>query len=349
MFKKFLSKIGIGAATVNLVLDQQTARVGEEVTGTLQIQGGKVPQHIKAVYVNLYIKAQMGDKTAHRKIASIKAGANIRLISGQNLRMPFRYTLPELPQSSKYVSYSFQSSLDIPGALDPLDFDAFNVQPRAEVEMVQQALQSLGFQEKYESGEFNGYYQEFEYKATSSPFKGRIDELEIVMLPGNAGVELHIELDKRGRGLSGFLAEALDMDEQYAVIVIPIEQLTTREAAQKALGEFLEGELNNPHPSRTKTLPRISPTGQLIPPHGQTYGLNEKWTAGLAGGFVGYMIGTPIFTDDHAQHAEIDTYQGDTVRGQSGYDDYSGGDTGSDYGGGDFGGGDFGGGGGGDM
>jgi len=344
MFKKFLSKIGIGAATVNLVLDQQTARVGDEVTGTLQIQGGKVPQHIKAVFVNLYIQAQMGEKSVYRKIATVKVGSNIKLISGQNLRMPFRYTLPELPQSSKQVSYSFHSSLDIPGAIDPRDFDAFNVQPRASVAMVQQAVQALGFRETYGSGEFNGYYQTFEYKASSGPFQGRIDELELVILPGPAGVELHIELDKPSQGLGGLLTEALDLDEQYAVTELASEKLATVEDAQKALAEFLEAELNNPNPSRTKTLPRISSTGRLVSPTGQTYALDDKWTAGLAGGFVGFVIGAPLFDDQDPQHAETDTYMGDTVRSQGSYstDDYSGGD--SDYGGSDFGGGDFGGG-----
>ncbi|MEK3646088.1 sporulation protein [Aeribacillus sp. FSL M8-0235] len=39
LLRKYMSKIGIGSATVDLVLDKETYSPGEKVTGTLYIKG----------------------------------------------------------------------------------------------------------------------------------------------------------------------------------------------------------------------------------------------------------------------------------------------------------------------
>lgn len=292
MFKKFLSKIGIGAATVNLVLDQTTARIGEEVTGTIHIEGGNVDQQVDAIFVNLDIEAKKGDQLLHRKVDSVRVATNLQIKTGEKTQLPFRYVIPELPTTTKRVSYTFHTSLDIPGAIDKHDFDKFVIQPRASVAMVKDALQALGFQESYDSGEFDGYYQEFEYRATGGAFKGRIDELELIFLPVEEGVQLHVELDKRGRGLGGFLAEAMDLDEQYAAVLLPNEVLTSREATMNALVQFLEAELNNPHPNRYPTLPRHGIKGRKG--HHNVLGTT-------AGAFAGYAIADMLFDDDTAE------------------------------------------------
>jgi sporulation-control protein len=323
MLKKFLSKIGIGAATVDLVLDQQTARVGEEATGTIIINGGNVDQQIDAIFVNLDIEAKRGDHTARRKVDSVRVATNLQIKAGENMQMPFHYVIPELPQSTKYVSYTFHTSLDIPGAIDKHDFDRFIIQPRASVGLVKEALQAMGFQESYDSGEFDGYFQEFEYKVHSGPFRGRIDELELIFLPVAEGVEMHVELDKRGRGLGGFLAEALDRDEQYAVALIPNEALTSRDAVIEALTRFLEAELNNPHPNRYPTLPRHQHKGHHGH-HGHRKHGGGSIAGAVVGGFAGYALGEALFGND----------EGDAADGG----DLFGGDDGGDFG--DFGGGE---------
>ena len=60
------------------------------------------------------------------------------------------------------------------------------------------------------------FIQEFEFYPTSGPFRGRLKELEIVFYSiGEHDIEMIMEIDRRARGLSGFLAEALDLDESY--------------------------------------------------------------------------------------------------------------------------------------
>lgn len=330
MFKKFLSKIGIGAATVDLILDNNSSRVGEEVTGKIQIQGGNVDQQIGSIYVNLEIRVHSEEKIVQRRVESVLIAKNVTIGAGQHTQFPFRYTLPELPQSSKMVFYNFHTTLNIPGAINKHDSDTFYVLPRPSVALVQEALKSLGFQESHDSGEFNGFYQEFEYKVATGPFLGRIDELEVVLFPVQDGVHLHIELDKRGRGLGGFLAEAFDMDEQYAEIVFRHDTLTSRESVQKALTAFLEAELNNPQPNRIPTLPRLGRKAKGA--HGQhQHGkfldkTNPAYAAGLVSGFAGYALSIPLDASTGTSAGQSGNSSG------GGYSDFGGG--GGDFGGG---------------
>jgi sporulation-control protein len=55
---------------------------------------------------------------------------------------------------------------------------------------------------------------EFEFVASSGSFRGKLDELEVIFFPqSDEQMDLALQIDRKARGLGGFLAEALEMDE----------------------------------------------------------------------------------------------------------------------------------------
>lgn len=53
----------------------------------------------------------------------------------------------------------------------------------------------------------------------SGPYAGKLDELEVMFNEQSKDkVEILLEVDRRARGLGGFLAEALDMDESIVTL-----------------------------------------------------------------------------------------------------------------------------------
>ena len=55
----------------------------------------------------------------------------------------------------------------------------------------------------------------------NGPYQRKLDELEVMFLNQTEDrVELLLEVDRRARGLGGFLAEALEMDESMVRLSI---------------------------------------------------------------------------------------------------------------------------------
>ena len=96
MFKKLLNKIGIGSASVNLVLESDRARVGEELRGTIMIKGGNGETKVDAVNVNLIMNVKHGEDEQTHEIAKINIVQGLVVREGDDLQFPLRYTLPSL-------------------------------------------------------------------------------------------------------------------------------------------------------------------------------------------------------------------------------------------------------------
>ena len=63
--RRLLSRVGIGAATVDTRLEKAEFTPGEEVRGVVEIKGGGTDQEIEGIYlaVQTYYKREVGDDT----------------------------------------------------------------------------------------------------------------------------------------------------------------------------------------------------------------------------------------------------------------------------------------------
>lgn len=333
MFKKFMAKLGIGAATVDLRLDREAFRLGEEMTGMIRIEGGTVEQRISQLNVVLIMKAYVKGQAVTRPVSSIPVLSHFVVQPKPHVQeVPFRYQLPqELAISTPSIEYYLQTVLDVEMALDPTDMDRFTVLPPAHVEKVFRALERLDFRQKPDSGKLTRYGQEFSF-FPARPYNVPLRELEVIFFEGPEGLRLLVEMDVAQRGL--FRHEK----ETKAEIIVPQELL--KDGAEEQLTRFLDDKiefyLNNPQAIPYFSLPGYGAHGY----HGHHHGSHGM--GGMIGGMAAGLLGGLLLGEMMEEMGELAGADQLLGEGLFGSGDDGGSDGGDDGGGfGDF--GDFGG------
>jgi sporulation-control protein len=240
-FNKVLASVGIGAATVDTKLERDQVVPGEEVKGIVDIRGGNVEQQIDDIYLSIntqYIK-ESNDKKYYvtATIERIRLASALTLAANERREIPFSFQLPlDTPVTVGKTKLWVVTGLDIKNAVDPSDKDFLHVKPNRLLEGVMNSISSLGFrlreveceQASRRLGSRLPFIQEFEFVPRSGDFRGRLDELELVFLPTSpTSADLHFQIDRKARGLGGFLSEALEMDETNIRVSISTNDLAT--------------------------------------------------------------------------------------------------------------------------
>lgn len=223
---RMLASVGIGAAMVDTILDKDTYSPGEDITGKIKIEGGKVDQTID--HITLYVMTEYYREVDDKKVRETAAIENKTVTStlvvkaGSSQEIPFSLKLPfDAPFTLGHTPVWIKTGLDIQMAVDPTDKDQIRVEPDAETSAIFEAIEQLGFRlRKAYCGTAPRYMrrrlpflQEFEYVPASGAYAGKLDELEVILVPQTDSVDLFLEIDKKGKGLFGMLSEAIDLDE----------------------------------------------------------------------------------------------------------------------------------------
>ncbi len=245
-FKKVLSKVGIGAAKIDAVLDQTELHPGQTISGYINITGGNAAQQINKIDLNVFSnyfaeeEYEEDDETHTRIIerqaiiTAHKISQSFEIAAEENKQIPFELTLPEqAPLSIGKSNTWLETNLDIDFALDKHDKDYIKVVASPLQEATLDALLDLGFEmDEVENEACSSqmsrlpFIQEFEFKARTGDFAGKLDELELIMIARNNSLDLHLEIDRRARGFSGFFAEALGRDETNVRLNINDDNIT---------------------------------------------------------------------------------------------------------------------------
>jgi len=248
MFRKVLASIGIGAARVDLELSKARFTAGETINGQLRIEGGMIDQKVDNVNLRLVLSSSFkkGDhmQNVTREFASASIAEGFEVKSGSQMQsLPVRFMIPEaIPVSAYATRYFLVTGLDIASALDPKDTDVIEILPGTRQAVVMQAIEKqLGFRRKPRTGEYNGRFQEFEYRPAHF-MAGKLDELEVVYQVERDGIRLFMQIDKRARGLFGMIAEEWDLDERHVSLFVPNAQITTPAATGEYIAEFIDRE-----------------------------------------------------------------------------------------------------------
>jgi len=225
MFKKLLATVGIGAATVDTRLHDDSLYPGEILEGEVYIKGGDVEQDIDDIYLKIMTqyKREKEDSTIHEECLLVKYCLSERftLRSQQKKVIPFSLQLPyKTPLTFGHQPVYLRTGLDIKTALNPRDRDAIQVRPHPLMQRVLDGIESLGFRlSKVECeyaprwGKFP-FVQEFEFRPTGK-YRQHLDELEVIFNLNSDELEVLLQIDKKARGFGGWLEEAMDMDEKY--------------------------------------------------------------------------------------------------------------------------------------
>ncbi len=228
MFKKFLAGVGIGSAKVDTQLDKTRLVPGENTSGKVVIQGGKVEQQVDRIHLFVMTEAvrERDDKKYYEKvtIGSFQIASSFIIQPGEEKEIDFQFELPiDTPPTLGKTKVWIQTGLDVPSAIDPTDRDYITVDPHPIADTVLEALTKvLGFQLRKVEMEYSRryrYVQEFEFYP-GGEFRRDLDELEVIFFMNTSSADLRIQVDRRAKGLGGLFAEALDMDESFVRLSI---------------------------------------------------------------------------------------------------------------------------------
>lgn len=239
MFQKFLASVGIGNAKVDTVLEKDEYIVGEEILGEVHITGGSVSQQIESIYLTLstsYIR-EVDDKkiTTTYDLERVRLTEPFSVEPNEKREIPFSFKMPvETPLTLGMKTVWIHTGLDIKRSIDPSDRDYIQVLPNALLNSVLESVNQLGFKARHIECEELPYRlrkqvpfaQEFEFVPVSGQYYGKLDELELLILPSAYDrLEIIMEVDRKSRGLAGLFAEALDLDEKVMRFTVTNEDI----------------------------------------------------------------------------------------------------------------------------
>ncbi|TCP58145.1 sporulation-control protein [Tumebacillus sp. BK434] len=319
MLKKFMAKLGVGASKVDLVLNKQHYELGEEIEGVFRIQGGSVEQQINRITADLLVTIRVRDRVISHPVTSIPVSSSFVIRPEEQKELPLRFTLPlNMPISRTGVTYHFATRLDIAGGVDGSDRDPVQICPPERFNSIIRALDLLGFQEKHDSGKFNGYSQEFEFYPTGA-FKGQVQEVEFEAAIEADGIRLLLEVDMYQ--FFGFGEKELRQE-----IFLSNEQLADARALSHHLEAVIQEMLQNPHAYPAS---RYRTHGHAMPGRGH----RGSGLGGAMGGFVAGMVGGMVIGALMEEGMEALAGGEESADGGlfDGFDDFGGFDGGDDF------------------
>ena len=159
MFKKMLSKVGIGGAKVDTVLKDLPVVRGEHLSGEIQIEGGKVEQQVEQVYLELsttytYENDEGGISTSSVVLHRLNIAESFELFPRELKTFNFELEVPLVSPVTvgRPVTY-LRTGLDVKGSADPKDRDPVAIAPEPATEKLLKAIEALGFEHAPDSGD----------------------------------------------------------------------------------------------------------------------------------------------------------------------------------------------------
>jgi len=317
VFKKWMAKFGLGAATVDLRLDRPSFRLGETMTGVVLVQGGAVEQRISELRVLLMMKTFINGQEVTRPVESIPVFQDFTVPpKPYRQEIPFSYPIPGgLAVSTPSLHYFLHTRLDVEMAMDPTDLDPVQILPPQRVEKVMSALQRLDFRQKPDSGKLTPYGQSFSF-FPGKPMSTPVRELEVTFVETPAELRLLVELDVTMPG------QITRGREYQAEIAIPNKLLA--EKSEEEVAHFLQEKIES-----CAAQPQSVPYSPLPVSQQQVDGHHGHGLSGMMGGMTVALLGGLLLSEWMSEAGEA----------SGGLFGDEGEDTDSDF---DLGGGDFG-------
>lgn len=252
-FNKMLASIGIGGAKVDTKLEKSVYTAGETIRGQVEISGGSTEQQIDSIYLTVYTTfiRESDDRkyTDHAAVKKHKLNEPFKIGANEKKSIPFSMELPiDTPITYGNTRVWVATGLDIKNAADPGDKDYIEVHPTKLTASILEEVGQLGFRLRQVECEQTSrrissrypFVQEFEFIPTGGPFRGKLDELEVIFLAQEKEkAELLIQVDRKARGLGGLFAEALELDETYVRLTVTSQEIPSlNEKLRKEIAKY---------------------------------------------------------------------------------------------------------------
>jgi sporulation-control protein len=201
-----LSRVGVGSATVDTKVPERVT-AGETIAGTVEVEGGSADQQIDAIYFALETRYRRDEGSSTAVIDKFQLTETFTIEAGTERVMDIEVDVPAwTPITRGRAEVWIETGLDIDWALDPDDTDYVEVAPTDRMQRVFDAVADLGFELKtaepeaapaaFQTGE-RPYVQEFDFVPRDGPFRGELDEIDIVFEPTAGELAVYLEIDPR--------------------------------------------------------------------------------------------------------------------------------------------------------
>lgn len=201
---KWISSLGIGAATVHTHIERERYMAGEQVTGKIEIHGGLANQTFEQTELQLFIAYGEEGVSKHHLYKAKQYPVSGRLdVQAREIKtIPFSVPLPEdLPMSTGHFPIYIKTVLDAKLAVDPTDTDKIVILPVKLIQSLLKVIEDADFiLYKIENLSLptkpkNGYpfIQIFEFRPTGSNHDV-IDEFSVVFTYCAASFRMQMEL-----------------------------------------------------------------------------------------------------------------------------------------------------------
>lgn len=259
MFKKILSKVGVGAAKVETVLENDKLVRGqdESIKGEIRITGGNTEQQINKIFLELYthyyyeyatdhdgdgVVDEVSESSSRFVLHHHDVEGEMTLSPNEELSYDFEIPLPLETPVTKGVTVTLKTDLDVSWSRDPKDHDKIEVLPDPATEMLLKAAEGLDFVERFESGrcyEIDNpteapYVQTFMYENRGTAVR-QVEYLELMVVPYVEGIEVIMSIER-----GGFFVEAFDMGEHQLRFEIAHDEEFGAQELQDLLHEALD-------------------------------------------------------------------------------------------------------------
>lgn len=128
ILRKYMARLGIGSAKIDLILVKVIYKSGEEVKGHFHVKGGTIDQQLKRIdcdFVRSNVKK--GSNKEEKVIDSVTIFTTKNIESDVVSKIPFTFLLPKSIEINNDFTYRFKSRLTFSQGVESFDFDDIQI------------------------------------------------------------------------------------------------------------------------------------------------------------------------------------------------------------------------------
>jgi sporulation-control protein len=126
ILRKAMSLLGIGSAKVDLILEKESFRPGEEVNGYFLLKGGTIEQKLRRIDCDLVMIEKRTEEMTVLDSTTILTTKQIE--ADEENKLPFTFIIPEtIEDSNQHFSYRFNTKLTFNQGVESLDEDVIKI------------------------------------------------------------------------------------------------------------------------------------------------------------------------------------------------------------------------------
>ena len=127
ILRKYMAMLGVGSAQIDLILEKDTYRPGEQVKGHFVVKGGLIEQQLKRIECDLILTKKESRQENASVVDSLTIFTTKTIESDTYNHIPFSFRLPDFMDVNCNMSYRFKSRLSFHQGVESLDHDEIRI------------------------------------------------------------------------------------------------------------------------------------------------------------------------------------------------------------------------------